>query len=480
MKNILLFSSLLFSFTLWANDCVVVSGAKKDTNGAFGNRKLLAPQTSMVAGKKCHVVSGLKDLKNYMTQGKVKPGSNLLVVFGAHGGKDEKGGVSFAFDSDEPTAEEVTEYLRELSKSYQVGAVLHACQSGEVMNKIITDENDPSAGKLCLVTSSSKGRMSFSNEKDLISQLEKVKPGMNLEDIFLATPTGMISSAAWEEVGVPQYLRAKNISEKLSMGLEIMKDMDQLLRSPGVCSTPGEKNSALCISPAVTDELYQDLSRFMDPYIQSEDKSNLIATYTITSEILRDHGDKDGSECMKGIVSAYQAKFGAKLDELVLWGDLDAFQDELKKSNFSAACERFKKNQPAEEQERIYTGDMTKGLSDYKKSLESLKRKYTKTQWNEEFDLGKFALASAGDKTVCKPQSKQQIIQSLLGESFFEEEIVRLDDGVEGAGEMGTFEAIDISTQHVMKAFQNASVQKKEMPNGRDAKRREACRKFKF
>ena len=480
MKYLLLAPFVLFSSFLQAADCVVVSGDKKDTNGAFGKRALLKPDTSMVAGKKCKVVGGLKELKTYMASGKVKAGSDLLIVFGAHGGKDGKGGVTFDFNTDEPTADEVTTYLQTLSKTYQVGAVLHACQSGEVMNKIITNENDPTAGKLCLVTSSSKGRMSFSNEKDLISQMEKVKPGKTLEDVFLATPSGMISSAAWEEVGVPQYLRAKSVGEKLNMGLEIMQDMDQMLRAPGVCTTPGERNSALCIAPAVTDELFRDLSRFMDPYIQAEDKSNLIATYTITSTIFAENGDKDGAACLKGIVTAYQKKFGQKLEELYRWDALDEFQAELKKAPFAPACEKYKKSQPPEEQARVYTGDMTKGLADYKKSLESLKRKYTKTNWTEEFDLGKFALASAGDKTVCKPQSKQQIIQSLLGESFFEEEIVRGEDGSEGAGEMETFESVDISTQYVMKAFQNASVQKKEMPNSRDAKRREACRKFKL
>lgn len=480
MKYLLVVPLILFSSSLLAAECVVVSGAKKDTNGAFGNRKLLTPETSMVAGKKCKVVGGLKELKTYMGSGKVKAGSDLLVVFGAHGGKDAQGRVTFDFNNDEPTADEVTAYLQSLSKTYQVGAVLHACQSGEVMNKIISAEADPTAGKLCLVTSSSKGRMSFSNEKDLINQMEKVKPGKTLEDVFLQTPSGMISSAAWEEVGVPQYLRAKNIGEKLNIGMEILKDMDQMLRSPGVCNTAGEKNSALCISPAVTDDLYRDLSRFLDPLIQEEDKSNLLVTYTITGQILKDGGDKDSAACLLGIVGAYKARFGEKLENLVTWGELDEFQVALKKEKFIPLCEKYKKLQPVEEQGKIYTGDMTKGLASYKSSLESLKRKYTKTQWNEEFDLGKFALASAGDKTVCKPQSKQQIIQSLLGESFFEEEVVRGDDGSEGAGEMETFESIDISTQHVMKAFQNASVQKKEMPNSRDAKRREACRKFKF
>lgn len=471
MKHLLVAALVVLSSPLFAAECVVVSGDKKDDNGAFSKRKILKPETSIVAGKKCKVVGGLKELKTFMAQGKIKIGSDLLIVLGAHGGKDEKGNVTFDFNTDEPTADEIHKYLQTLSKDYQVGAVLHACQSGEVMNRIIQNESDPSAGKLCLVTSSSRGRMSYSNEKDLMNLVEKVKPGKTLEDIFLQTPSGMISSAAWEEVGVPQYLRAKTVGEKLNQGMEIMRDMDQLLRSPTSCTTPGEINSALCISPAVSDELYQDLSHFMDPHIPGTKKRDLLATYTISAQLFRDSDPNSaGAKCYDAILSAYRKKFGPDLENLQYWSQLDNFLEHLKNPNCEA--QRILDKQEAVS---IYSGPLHEGLVGYQKSLESLKRKYTKTKWDENFDLSKFAQASAGDKQVCKPQSKQQIIQSLMGESFFEEEM----DG-DNPGEMQTDPSIDVSTQHVMKAFQNASIQKKDMPNVKDAKRRDACRKFKF
>jgi hypothetical protein len=475
MKYLLLSICLLTCFPLLAHDCVVVSGAKKDNNGAFKNRKLLAPATSMVGGKKCVVVDGLKKLKDYIATGKIRAGADLLVIFGAHGSKDEKGVVRFDFNADEPSADEVYSYLRKLSSTYQVGAVMHACQSGEIMNKLIQEAKDPLADKLCLVTSSSRGRMSFSSEKDLISLLAKVtKPnsGKTLEKIFLESPSGMISSAAWEETGVAKYLRTKDLTQKVDIGFKAMAEMDKIVRSPdGECDTPGEANSALC-SSGMTDKTYKDLMHFSDPYIPPKDKGNLVTTYTIMASL----GEGKMQICLSGLAKFYASKAGT----YETWGDLERLLAEIKKdTKLYAVCEAFRKETPDENiKKTLYAGDMQTGLEVYKASLSRLKRMYSKTDW-DNFDLNTFASNTAGDKYVCSPSEKKETIQSLFGDNFFKEEYHSDETGnYNGPAEVAPM--MNINTQHMMKSFQNACVDKMEMPNTIDAKRRKACANFKL
>lgn len=475
MKYLFIYLIVTFSSSLIAAECVVVSGAKNDDNGAFKNRKLLNPETSMVGGKKCIVVDGLQKLKNLVAANTFK-GPDLLVVFGAHGSKADDGTVKFQFNADEPTSDEVYTYLRKLSARYQVGAVLHACQSGEVMNKLITEENDPLAGKLCLLTSSSRGRMSFSNDKDLISLLEKVdrpNSGKNLEKIFLETPSGMISSAAWEETGVSKYLKTKDLTISVDIGLKAMNEMDKILRSPGSsCKTLGEANSALCVATGISDTTYKDLMHFSDPYIPNKDKGNLLSSYTIMASI----GDGNMRACLSGLADFYKAR----IETLETWGDLEKALGEIKiNTRLYSVCEIFRKETPDENLKKtLYAGDMQNGLDAHRASLSRLKRVYTKTDWST-FDLNSFAKEAAGDKKVCSAADKKETIQSLFGDNFFQEEYHSDENGnYNGPSEIAPMR--NINTQHMMKSFQNASVDKLEIPNAVDAKRRKACANFKL
>jgi len=476
MKYLFLGLILINSYSLFAADCVVISGAQKDDNGAFSKRKLLNPATSMVGGKKCIVVDGLQKLKNYIATGKIKAGADLLVVFGAHGEKNENGGVNFTFNSDSPTDDEVYSYLRKLAATYQVGAVLHGCESGGIMNKLIKEDKDPLADKLCLVTSSSRGRMSFSNEKDLISLLEKVnKPnsGQTLEKIFLATPSGMISSAAWEETGVAKYARTKDLTLSVDIGFKAIGEMDKIVRSPGsICDTPGEVNSALCVASGINDKTYKDLMHFSDPYIPSKDIGSLLANYPVMASLAQGNMHV----CLSGLAEFYQAKSAS----LKTWGDLERTLLEIKKNTkLYAVCEAYKKETTDENMKKtLYAGDMQVGLDDYRASLSRLKKIYTKTDWSA-FDLNKFAKEAAGDKKVCSAMDKQETIQSLFGDNFFQEEYYSDESGeFNGPAEMASMR--NINTQHMMKSFQNASVDKPDMPNPIDAKRRKACANFKL
>jgi hypothetical protein len=478
MKYLLFSLLLLASWSAFSAECFVVSGAGKDGNGAFKNRKILKAETSMVNGRKCTVVKGLAALKTAVEAAKVKGtlkwNADLLVVFGAHG-TTENGVIKYDFDADVPKVSDVYTYLRTLSQSYHVGAVVHACQSGELMNKLIQEENDPLASKLCLFTSSSRGRDSFSNENDLLNLLEKVgKPdgAKNLEQVYLKTTSGTISSAAWEETGVAKYYRTKNEKEALVIGMEAIKDIDQFVRAPGACNTDAEINSALCVAPGVSDTIYKDLMHFSDPFVPVKALKDMHVLATISADLM----EGNAKICHKGLGEFYKAR----QESIKTWGDLEAALVLLKKdTKLIAACEAYKKlmNDPTLNQ-TLYAGEMQEGLTNYQTSLVRLKKVYSKTDWNH-FDLKSFAQNASGDKKMCSPESKKETIQDVFGDKFFKEDSYSVTNGNPDAPGENAFMR-DIHVQHMMKAFQNASVDKAEMPNAVDAARRKACRDFKL
>jgi hypothetical protein len=480
MKQLLFGLILLSSYSLFAAECVVISGIKNDWNGAFSDRNVLNPKTSMIAGKKCKVLDGWKELDAYVTSMNLKVGSDLMIVLGAHGGSREVAGkkiVEFSCNIDAPNANQVMDELEKLSKTYKVGAVVDSCYSGDIMRKkIIRDHGNPSlADNLCLYTSSSMGRVTFKADNDPLSLLEKAKAGDTIEDMFLQTDAGMISSAAWEEVGVPEYL----ISKDLVQGLSAMENMDEYLRSPTECNTSGEINSALCTAPGITDEIYKDLMYFNDPIVPSAAKENMLSPYNIVLSVMnsglnknpKDQNAKNAVICYKELIDAYKAKFGESLDGLSTWKDLNEFKTEIKTQKFYAACTSYTKNDPVE-LDKLLMGDLYSGYAQYEKSVGHLKKLYTKTNW-DDLNLSKFALASAGDKRQCTPASKQLIIQSLFGQNFFDG-----DFSDNSPAEMAAFR--DINTQHMMKAFQNACMYREELPNPIDARRKKACANFKL
>jgi hypothetical protein len=480
MKQLLFGLILLSSYPLLAAECVVISGIDNDGNGAFSDRNILDPKTSIIAGKKCKVLDGWKELDAYVTSMKLKAGSDLMIVLGAHGGSREVDGkkiVEFSCNIDAPNANQVMDELEKLSKTYKVGAVVDSCYSGDIMRKkLIRDHGNPSlADNLCLYTSSSMGRVTFKADNDPLSLLEKAKAGDSIEDMFLKTDTGMISSAAWEEVGVPEYL----ISKDLTQGLSAMENMDGFLRSPTECNNAGEINSALCTAPGITDEIYKDLMNFQDPIIPGAIKENMLTNYSILLSILnsslssnpKNQDAKNAVICHQGLIDAYKAKFGEAMDGLSTWKDLNAFKTEIKTQKFYTACISYTKNDPVE-LDKFLTGDLYSGYAQYEKSVAHLKKLYTKTNW-DDLNLTKFALASAGDKRQCTPASKQLIIQSLFGQNFFDG-----DFSDNSPAEMASFR--DINTQHMMKAFQNSCMYRNELPNPIDAKRKKACANFKL
>lgn len=469
--SLLAFFLVLISDTQ-AAECLVVSGLEKDTEHAFVGQKIFTAEVSAIAGKKCHVFNNWKELSAF-AQSRPK-GSELLIAQGAHGMKTDEGEVRFDCNAGTPSADEVLKSLQNLSQSYKVAAVIQSCYSGEIMKKKLIQDHLQNDGleNLCLYTSSSVGRVSTGSQEEMAKLLEGAKAGDTLEDLFMKTRAGMISSAAWEEVGLPSYLQKKD----LTMGLSVIQKMDKVTRGPS-CDDVFQANMALCVAPKISDEIYEDLMSFMDPYVPEDAKWYFVDNMKRkTKNISSPHGRR----CLQGILDFYQKRYGDKLENMHFWTSLDKVEEIIPSETFYPDCVAYKKTlKSAGEQESLLTDSFTLGRKQYKESIERLKKRYTKRKFDQTFDLKDFARAAANEAGTCAPSSKQKIIDSFFGDDFFPEEL-ESTFGSTFSAPHERVQGFDVSTQQALKGFQRASLKKENMLDPKDAKRRKACRDFKL
>ncbi len=484
-KLVLGFLLMLSGQRLWALDCLVVSGLKHDSNDAFISKKILVPSKSVVAGKECKIFESWTELQKYTDETKGL-GPDLLIIQGAHGGLNyELNDVTFSCDAETATADGVLIYLSTLSQKYQVGAVINSCYSGEMMRKkLINDQlGDISDQNLCLYTSSTIGRTSYSDDKDFLSQLETVKPGQTMEDIFLQVDAGMISSAAWNEIDLPQYL----VTRSLEMGNAAIQNMDTITRGAKSCDDLFSANVGLCSAPGITDEIFEDLMYFSNPRIPENTKGFYIQsvenkTNKLKKELETNPGNKvalQGYNCFSKILLALQKPLGEKLEDVDYWPDLIEVFHQIGQMSFAPECESYRSTLPTqEEKDSFYYGPFYNGVTLYQEAIDRLQRRYTQRKFDDSFNLVEFTNAALGEKKICDPSSKQQIIQSMFGDSFFFGEYSSNFENTSDSPDQYTDPAV--STQKALKGFQNASLQKEDMLHPKDKKRREACRNFKF
>ncbi len=484
MKMKLSLFFLFLTFQALGSECFVVSGLKKDHNNFLGNRNLFKSEFSKVAGKQCTVVGSWKELDKVLITKKLPKGADVLIVQGAHGNEDANRKITFSCDAGTATSGEVLNYLNKFSANYQVGAVIHSCYSGDLMrDKLLQDEANPkNLDKLCLYTSSSMGRVTWGTEGDIIAKLESAISGETLEKLFLKVRAGMISSAAWSEIGLPEYF-SKKTNE---MGYKTLQALDGITRGELSCATDlGAANAALCAAPGITDAIYEDLSTFQDPLLSDSDKIQGVVYFERQSKAAKEallksptsKLAKAQSDCYQFIQKTYKDNFGSKLENLETWDVIEKSVPIIKKMPGYASCETFTKLLPkerAEEGKNLIEGPYTDQVNMFRYKVDLLQKRYSKRKMDDSFNIKEFAKSAIGEKSVCNPDNKQQIIQSMFGDSFF------LNETSMTSGPDEMINDRNVSTQLALKSFQNASMMKKEMPSEKDQKRRAACRNFKF
>lgn len=473
----------LFSFPLLAQTaqkpnkpCVIISGAKRDHNKAF-DLPMYKQDSIVIGNHDCVIVDDW--VTAVIVAERMIPGE-LLIIQGTHGGSDG----SFACNGGDATADEVLTNLNRLSKRHKVGAAIDSCFSGEIMRKKLIEDVGKDAKDLeglCLVTSSQLGRITYGGKNDLSNVLSRAKAGQTLEQIFVESNSGMISSAAWSEAGIPQYLMNKTAE----LGMNVLQKVDAVTRFDGVCDTKEEANSAICASPSVSNEVFQLLMGFTDVSIKDDNKAFFLKNIKAKPEALtkaKKPGFEDGVVCFKGLLAFYQNKFGTELENLTEVTQLVSLEKEFSSMKAYPSCEKFKKTLTSPwEQKALYYSTLFNTKDKYLQDQDKLAKIFSSHNFKGEFDMMSFARAAAGDKAVCKPENKFQILQSMLGEQFFPNEFSEYsipNQKMETPDE--TILGKELSTQIAMKGFQDASIRRNKPGNKTDEARAKACKNFKI
>lgn len=486
MRHLYYIPLVFFSLSVCAAECFVVSGAEKDHSNSLKDKSFFKNETSKVAGKNCTVVKSWKELNEKIEAKKLPRNSDVLIVQAAHGvdyfdGETRK--TRFLCDSEEPTAEEVLGHLKKLTGKYRVGATIHSCFSGEIMKqKLLQDEiSGENLDKLCLYTSSSTGRITYGQNQDILAQLKAAKPGQTLENLFLKVRSGMISSAAWSEIGLPEYFAKETVEQ----GYKTLQALDKITRAEFSCESDlGAANAALCAAPGITDTIFEDLMTFQNPTIGHSVKLEVISNFTNKIKSANDKLKttptdklaKSQKACYEFLLETYQSNYGKELENLESWDYVEANMPFFKKMSKIAHCETYSSLLPQNDPrslEEVVQNNFYNGTKLYRETVDKLQRRYSKRKMDDSFDIKDFARAASGEKAVCNPNDKQQIIQSMFGQSFFFDEMssdLQPDEMIQGR---------NVSTQLALKSFQNASLGYKKQ-NEKDELRSKACKDFKL
>lgn len=178
--------------------CFVVSGAKRDWNGAL--RRLSNAEKNghkyFFSGYNCSIFDSYGDLKQHLKTSRILKDSPILVLQIAHGGI----GGTAELNKGTLSSSQVLSEIRELSKIYRVAFVSQSCYGGTMLqDKIHWEEKNPNSESIdrsCMWTTSIPGRVTY------ISDLLRSKDPYTFEEAYLKKPVGVVSSAAWSEVGM--------------------------------------------------------------------------------------------------------------------------------------------------------------------------------------------------------------------------------------------------------------------------------------
>jgi hypothetical protein len=267
--------------------------------------------------------------------------------------------------------------------------------------------------------------------------------------------------------------------------MNVLQKIDAVTRFDGVCDTKEEANAAICASPSVSNEVFELLMGFTDVSIKDDNKSFFLKNIKAKPEALtkaKKPGFEDGVACFKGLLAFYQNKFGTELELLSEVTQLVELEKEFSSMKVYPVCEKYKKTLTSPwEHKALYYSTLFNTKEKYLEDQSKLAKIFSTHNFKGDFDMMSFAKAAAGDKAVCKPEDKMQILQSMLGEQFFPNEFSEYsipNQKMETPDEkiLGK----ELSTQIAMKGFQDASIRRNKPGNKTDETRAKACKNFKI
>ncbi len=223
--------------------------------------------TKTVRGVKCKTFGSWEGMKDWF---KEHPGETdpCLILQETHG---EKGGASYcdqAMIAKAPTATDILGIVKNEAKNRPVSVVLDSCHSGDVMTENLAQDaknpGDTAIDHLCLVTSSVPGRIVYDPDIDFAARLTTLPAGKttSMNEFFLGSKEGMISSAEWEGSGLANFLRQRQTLQKDGKLAATMIDLQGALRESALhCNDPAKKSAAnFCFSSSADDFIFEKLA----------------------------------------------------------------------------------------------------------------------------------------------------------------------------------------------------------------------------
>lgn len=246
--------------------CFIVSGMNLDNNGAFRNFPLVkspanSPRTN------CKVFGSYEDLDVHLKElkrtEKLKPGDSIIVIQAAHGAgkmiKCDKGDIS--------QADIYGKYLKKFSQDLKVGVIDSSCMSDVIARKLIDDRSSPSPStdNLCILSLSHFGFSGFKGSNVIFQYLDQLPSGTSFEKVLEGWPGAMISSSAWEDTHLAEYLigsYGKFTRSKAAVALEVFQQIEDLVgKTEGSTCKPVHLTTQVCASPEVGKDFLNALSR---------------------------------------------------------------------------------------------------------------------------------------------------------------------------------------------------------------------------
>lgn len=464
--------------------CFVVSGGKFDHNGALSElvRAERAGTKYSFAGYKCSIFNSYRELKNHLAISGIPKDSPIFILQVAHGGL---GGTS-ALNSGTILPAQLLKEIREIGASYRVAFLNQSCYSGTVVQeKILWEEantGSESIDRTCMWADAVPGRVAVG-----LNNVLRSKNPYNLEEAYAAAPVGVVSSAAWSEIGMAKYYKAigqypgyrlkeKVVVEELSgLSSNFLSGMGKIIAQNDEVEKSTEVifNSAKFVLAPKTNDA--QIKAFMGVAKAAEYDFEKVRAGTFDTPV-------SDNICTTSIRKFVQAQwFPVFRMHQAVWGIfLSKMKTELvANKEFQAAC-------PDSGVERNLTSmDWAKWLGKhspvgvqlepYARALDSVIKVYPELL-GESLNL-QTIVNEVDLENGISPRGKTEILLSIIGRTILDEESTYIPIG-DGTRSLAGFPNLRVegATGNVLPAFNLASLKQEELRNPLDERRRNACR----
>lgn len=463
--------------------CFVISGANFDHNGALSTlvSAKRAGRKYVFAGYQCTIFGSYKELKVHLASS-VQKESPIFIMQVAHGGI----GGSALLDGGSHSSSQILKELRDISANYKIAFLNQACYGGtNLQDKIAWDEANSaseSIDRTCMWADSLPGRVAVG-----LNSILRSKDPYTLEEAYTALPDGVISSAAWTEVGMSKAYHA--VAQYPGYRLKEKVVISQLApHTSKFLNGMAEVISENPFLPA-NSRVIMDSAKFV---LSASTKDADIKSYLSLAQagqysfepmrVATFNPPASDDVCTLAVRKFVQAQwYPIFRTHNNVWG---LFLDKLK--NDLPENKDFKENCPESEVAANESAmDWSRWLTKHSPvgvQMQNYARAYDNFQHNNP-DAAKHGITMQKfvDDTFAElqisPLTKNLIFLSIIGRTILDEEsaVIKMPDGSRmksGFPNVGT----EGATGNVLPAFGLASIKKENLSNTLDSRRRDACR----